>query len=333
MSTKKTNPNKTLLSHFSGQESYITTPKIYYKLTRCLNKAFVLNQIIFKTGTSTILKNDWFGQSYEDWEEETLLCERTLRSYFKEFVGENWIEMRIRKINGTRTPIFRANLPNIEAALFKMLQGEHEPKTKQKAQNLPQTANSSELVKSCPNRQNLPDGQTAKIAVSNTIYTYDLKKTTNCESSSSFLFSETLDKNILDQKLDQDTRTNQEFLNQVKEHVDHHSDKTFARIQRAQGALRLLKKLKEQNIIFYVAGKEPKEIEKIPKEKENQNKKVDYMAYVSQFKSDRDKLNLIPKNKEPLTFDEWSAQECQPKENVKASSLKLDLSTVLDQIA
>lgn len=62
-------------------------------------------------------------------------------------------------------------------------------------------------------------------------------------------------------------------------------------------------------------------------------KQYEYMAYVSQFRNDRDKLELIPKNIEPLTFEEWSAQECQPKENVKVSSLKLDLSTVFHQIA
>ena len=87
------------------------------------------------------------------------------------------------------------------------------------------------------------------------------KKLTNCEdsSSSTFIFSQTLDKTILLQKLSRDDRSDEEFLNQVKKHVDYHSDKNFARMQRAQGALRLLKKLKEQNVIFYVAGSEPKD--------------------------------------------------------------------------
>ncbi len=68
-----------------------------------------------------------------------------------------------------------------------------------------------------------------------------------------------MDKTILLQKLSRDDRSDEEFLNQVKKHVDHHSDKNFARMQRAQGALRLLKKLKDQNVIFYVTGSEPKD--------------------------------------------------------------------------
>ncbi len=91
----------------------------------------------------------------------------------------------------------------------------------------------------------------------------DRELTTNCQdsSSSSFFFSQTLDKTLLLQRLPRDKRTDEEFLTHVKEHVDKHSDKNFARMQRAQGALRLLKKLKEQDVIFYVAGKEPKDEE------------------------------------------------------------------------
>ena len=89
------------------------------------------------------------------------------------------------------------------------------------------------------------------------------KTLTNCKdsSSSAFIFSQTLDNTLLLQRLPRDNRTDEEFLSQVKEHVDNHSDKNFARMQRAQGALRLLKKLKEQNVIFYVAGKEPRDDE------------------------------------------------------------------------
>ncbi len=87
------------------------------------------------------------------------------------------------------------------------------------------------------------------------------KKLTNCKpsSSSSFIFSEILDKSILAERLERDKRSDEEFLSQVKKHVNDHSDKKFPPMQRAQAALRLLKKLKEQNIIFYVAGFEPKD--------------------------------------------------------------------------
>lgn len=87
----------------------------------------------------------------------------------------------------------------------------------------------------------------------------EIKKLTNCKSSSSdLIFSETIDQNILEQKLNRDKRTDDEFMAHVVHHVDNNSDKKYKRIVRAQSALRMLKKLKEQNIIFESSGFENK---------------------------------------------------------------------------
>lgn len=346
MSRKKTNPNHILLSQFSGQDSFITTPKIYYQLTGCLNKAYVLNQIIFYTGKSTLLKNNWFFKSYEDWQLEVLLCERTLRSYFKEFVGEGWIDMRTIKIDGIRTPTFRANLDKIHASLLKL----YESLNKQEDQELPQTANTSELVKDCPKRQILPESQTANIAVS-TIYTdKDLQITTNCESSSSnFVFSETLDQNILNQKLERDDRSQKEFMDNVIAHVDNFSDKKFSRLVRAQGVLKILKIMKAEDRIFYASGMQPKQNE-IPITRKQISKPAHNftnleLEEISEYKHWEKSISKI------IPFEKWLPNpekrerilrliekekefiKCQQKENASQSSLKLDLSTVFHQIA
>ena len=86
------------------------------------------------------------------------------------------------------------------------------------------------------------------------------KKTTNCKSSSSsFIFSETIDRDMLNQKLERDTRTDEDFMQAVSSHVQDHSDKKYPPLQRAAAAVKLLKKCKEANVIFYVSGTQPKD--------------------------------------------------------------------------
>ena len=74
------------------------------------------------------------------------------------------------------------------------------------------------------------------------------------QSSSSFFFSETLDKKILEQKTEIDKRTNESFLNHVSHHVDKNSDNKYPRIVRIKSAIKMLGNLNQQNIIFESCG-------------------------------------------------------------------------------
>lgn len=93
------------------------------------------------------------------------------------------------------------------------------------------------------------------------------KKLTNCKtpSSSSFIFSKTIDKKLLDEKLTRDERTTDEFLKECVDHVDNCSDKKFPRLQRAGALVKLLKQMKESDMIFREVCKETK------KQKERSN--------------------------------------------------------------
>ena len=93
------------------------------------------------------------------------------------------------------------------------------------------------------------------------------KKLTNCKtpSSSSFIFSKTIDKKLLDEKLSRDERTTEEFLKECVDHVDNCSDKKFPRLQRAGALVKLLKQMKESDMIFREVCKETK------KQKERSN--------------------------------------------------------------
>ena len=246
MSTTKKNLNKEIIALFSGQASIITTPKLYIQLTGSYCLAQVLNQIVFYSNKSE-LKNGWFYKSYNDWFKETLIPERTMRHYLRILEKNNWVETKVKKINDKNTSHVRPNMDAIIDAISVMLDTD------------------------CPNRQNLPNeagldlecctkvaptgktcrSETAKLADSSIYTEENLQITTNCQpSSSSFQFSETTDKNLLNQKLDRDNRNPQEFLKECVDHVDNFSDKKFPRLQRANALVKLLKQLKESNTIF-----------------------------------------------------------------------------------
>jgi len=256
MSAPKKNLNKEIIALFSGQSSTFTTPKLYVQLTGSQSLGLILNQIIFYSNKSTTCKDGWFHKDYEEWFEEILIPERTLRRKFFKLEEKNLIETKIKKVSGLNTLHVRPNMDHIIELISIMLDTD------------------------CPNRPLWPNGLTdvqktctkvaptghfgrsepATLAVSEgsiSLYTDDYlhKKLTNCESSSSFIFSETLDRDMVFQKLERDKRTPKEFLLDIKDHVENHSDKKFPKIQRAQAAIKLLKKLKYENVIFCVAGK------------------------------------------------------------------------------
>ncbi len=160
-------------------------------------------------------------------------------------------------------------------------------------------------------RNGFPD---IRETIPNTIPTTIPKKTTNCESSSSFVFSETIDREMLQQKLSRDNRSDKEFMQVVNCHVENHSDKKYPRMQRAQGALKLLKNHKADNIIFEIR----EGAQNTHKQSTIPSLKVLYSDYFNDIKSQIN-LKLLPSDVVPLTFEAWSAENCQPERNVARS--------------
>ncbi len=107
--------------------------------------------------------------------------------------------------------------------------------------------------------------------------TKDYKKLTTGDqkpSSSSFFITETMDKKIIGEKLSRDERTSTEFLENVVDHIENHSDRKYSKIVRAQAALKLLIKLKEDNVIFYSAGKSHEEASSTQPKKETDEERM-----------------------------------------------------------
>jgi len=103
-----------------------------------------------------------------------------------------------------------------------------------------------------------PPQNTPKKSVKNVtpIYINNIyKKETNCETqSSSSSFSEEKAKQILKHKLPEDERSNEEFLNNVKHHINHNSRKTYHVHARFVGVITILKRLYDSGELFQSSG-------------------------------------------------------------------------------
>src|SRR5690606_19706155 len=102
-----------LLRKLSGQENCYTIPKLYVELTGCHVRALILNQLVFYSDKSTRHEDGWFDKNYEEWENETMVKERTLRNIITEFKEKNWCDSKVELVNGKTTLCCKPNLDAI----------------------------------------------------------------------------------------------------------------------------------------------------------------------------------------------------------------------------
>jgi len=252
MSSPKINLNKEIIALFSGQASVVTTPKLYIKLTGSHSLAIVLNQCVYWSNKSEH-KDGWFYKQYHEWFDEVHIPERTLRRRFDRLEQMGWITTKVKKIRGLNTKHIYPHMDKIIDSISIMLSTD--------CPDRPTSPVSPESEQK-PCTKVAPTGQSGRSEPAtlsdSSIYTEDYKQIKTTTAVSSFIFSETLDQNLLSQKLHRDERSDAEFMDHVVEHVDNHSDKQFTRLVRAQGALKLITRLKKEGIVFYAKGKQPK---------------------------------------------------------------------------
>jgi hypothetical protein len=148
------NINKEILALFSGQSNTLSVPALYIKLNNgSYTRANVLNQCVYWSNKSE-LGEGWFHKEYEEWYEETLIPERTLRRIFTEFEQEGWIKTKVKKVRGINTKTIRPNIEKIMDGIVKLLS----------VQKLPQPAKVAER----PTGQN---GRSEPAKMSDSIYT------------------------------------------------------------------------------------------------------------------------------------------------------------------
>lgn len=301
-----------LIRALSGQQNVYCIPKLYVRLTECHSRALVLNQLIFYSDKSTRHQDGWFDKTYKEWEKETFLKERTLRNILTEFSQRGWCERKVIKVYGNVTLAYRPILENILADLEALL--EEDLSMERDA-----IVNPAPCIQDKPIRQNLPDHRTAKFAGSS-IYTDKTtdNKTTNYKTepapskSSSSFFKQGIECEILKYKLVDDSRTDEEFLEEVNHHVENNSYKNEPYSKRQRLAIRLLKKLFDMKEIFKSSGFVSKKQQKERDEMEAHAKmRQEYRAYLSVFFNDRDFLKIPSvQGMQPLFYEDWIKNGC-----------------------
>ena len=248
MSDPKRNLNKEIIALFSGQASIVTTPKLYIQLTGNYNQANVLNQCFYWSSRSSC-EDGWFYKEYKEWFKEIHIPERTLRRIFDKLEQKGWITTKIKKVNGIN---IKHILPHMDKVIDSISNNLHKNRP-----DRPLCPDGIETIpKNCTNIA--PTGHIGRLEPAtlsdHTIYTDEyLQITKNCNTTvDKFLFSSELEKKILEQKLPSDKRSDLEFLNNCKSHIDFHSDKRFSHSQRIHGLISLLKKLNKSGVIFSV---------------------------------------------------------------------------------
>ena len=140
--TKEFNYNEMDLISEIGQS--FTMPKLFVKLTGSHSLALVLNQINFWTGKSTKLKDGWFSKSYEQWQEELFIPERTMRRYINKLKDIGFIHTKVIKVKGITTLCFRCDRSKLNNEISLLL---------------------IDMNKNVANRPLCPDSHPAKMAV------------------------------------------------------------------------------------------------------------------------------------------------------------------------
>lgn len=100
-----------VIQRFAGHANIVSAPIEFVKATGSLNRAVVLNQIVFWHGVQEQNGRDdgWFYRTYAQWEEETGLGEFKIRGAADWLEREKIIERRLKKAHGAPTLHYRLN--------------------------------------------------------------------------------------------------------------------------------------------------------------------------------------------------------------------------------
>ena len=110
-----------LITGFSGQKNIISFPVVYLKITKDLNTALLLNQLVFWSDKSK-RTDGFFYKTYGEWQEEIYLSEYQVRRSIKKLKELNIVETKLKKANGSPTLHYRILMNNLSDLILKNVQ-------------------------------------------------------------------------------------------------------------------------------------------------------------------------------------------------------------------
>jgi hypothetical protein len=131
------------------------------------------------------------------------------------------------------------------------------------------------------------------------------------QKSSSSFFNQEIEEEMLQYKLLSDSRTDEEFLEEVNHHIENNSYKNETLFKRQRLVIRLLRKLFEEKEVFKSYGFQSKNQNEADCKAQIEGEiKTRYRNYLSRFLNDRDVLKIASvRDKQPLSYSDWLKNE------------------------
>lgn len=113
MTKDSVNELKKVLLDLLGQKNRLSVHKSLIYFSGSIERAIVLDQIIFWSDKSTDDEEGWFHKSYEEWQEEITIPKTTLVRIFLHFESLDFMERKTKVVRGVRKLFIKANVSKI----------------------------------------------------------------------------------------------------------------------------------------------------------------------------------------------------------------------------
>lgn len=95
-----------LIARFSGQENMLSVPRAFCEATGSLEAGMLLSQLLYWSDKGHDPEG-WFYKSYIEWSEHLFLTEYQVRKFSKQFEEAGFLEVKLKKVNGSPTLHYR----------------------------------------------------------------------------------------------------------------------------------------------------------------------------------------------------------------------------------
>lgn len=95
-----------LIARFSGQENMLSVPRAFCEATGSLEAGMLLSQLLYWSDKGNDPEG-WFYKSYIEWAEHLFLTEYQVRKFSKQFENAGFLEVKLKKVNGSPTLHYR----------------------------------------------------------------------------------------------------------------------------------------------------------------------------------------------------------------------------------
>lgn len=109
-----------LIARFSGQENMLSVPRMFCEVAGSLEAGMLLSQLLYWSDKGHDSEG-WFYKSYIEWKDEAFLTEYQVRKFSKQFEDAGFLEVKLKKVNGSPTLHYRVKKKEFSEWILKNL--------------------------------------------------------------------------------------------------------------------------------------------------------------------------------------------------------------------